>query len=143
MARTERSAPVDEKITVNLGPVDLGNIDLLVSEGFYGSRTDLIRSAVRRVLDDHRRTLEDLTTRREFTAGYLRYAQADLKQYIKDGEQLDLRVIGLVQLASDVTPDVADKAIARLWVLGSLRAPAPVIERLRPKLVRQSREATS
>jgi Arc/MetJ-type ribon-helix-helix transcriptional regulator len=31
-----------EKITLNLGPVDLGQIDLLVQEGFYSNRTDFI-----------------------------------------------------------------------------------------------------
>ena len=35
-----------EKITINVGFVDLGHIDLRVREGFYTNRTDFIRTSI-------------------------------------------------------------------------------------------------
>jgi Arc/MetJ-type ribon-helix-helix transcriptional regulator len=49
-----RPKPSDsEKITINLGYVDLGHIDLMVQDGFYSNRTDFIRTAIRNQLERH------------------------------------------------------------------------------------------
>ena len=79
MARPERTGPPDEKITINLGPVDLGRVDLLVEEGFYGSRTDFIRDAIRRLLDEHKAVLSDAAVRREVTVGFVRLGRSELE----------------------------------------------------------------
>lgn len=130
MARPERSGPPDEKITINLGPVDLGRIDLLVDEGFYASRTDFIRDAIRRLLDEHKTVLTDAAIRREVTVGFVRLGRRELQRAVDGKERLDIRVVGRLEIGDDVTPDLADKAIARLTVRGSTQAPPKVLERL-------------
>jgi Arc/MetJ-type ribon-helix-helix transcriptional regulator len=139
MARPERVGPPDEKITINLGPVDLGRIDLLVEEGFYASRTDFIRDAIRRLLDDHKAVLSDAATRREVTVGFVRLGRTELEQARTDKERLDISVVGRLELDDDVEPDLADEVIERLSVRGSLRAPTDVLERLGDKVAKGGR----
>lgn len=136
MARSERASPPDEKVTVNVGPVDLGRIDLLVEEGFFASRTDFIRDAIRRLLDEHKAALEEATTRREVSIGFVRLSARYLEEVKSKNERLDIKVLGAFQLADDVPPELADAVIDRISVLGSLRAPKSVLERLGDKVAR-------
>jgi len=136
MARPERAGPPDEKVTVNVGPVDLGRIDLLVEEGFYASRTDFIRDGLRRLLDEHKSALDEAVTRRQVTIGYVRMGTDALDEAKRGRQHLDIRVVGVFELAPDVTPDLADATIERLSVHGSLKAPAAVLERLGAKIVK-------
>lgn len=130
MGRPERAGPADEKLSVNIGPVDLGTIDVLVEEGFYATRADFIRSAVRRQLDEHKSVLDAAITRREFTVGYVRHNAADLRAVKERRQRMDIRVIGVLHLADDIDPDLADEVIERIKVHGTLRAPAAVLARL-------------
>jgi Arc/MetJ-type ribon-helix-helix transcriptional regulator len=130
MGRTERAAPADEKITINVGPVDLGSMDVLVQEGFYGSRTDLIRTAIRRLLDSHRKSIDDAIVRKNLTVGVVRFGRSDLERLRRKNERLDLRVVGVLQIADDVSPELADAVIERISVLGSWIAPAAVKAKL-------------
>ncbi len=136
MARTQRAGPGDEKITINLGPVDLGSVDLLVEEGFYASRTDLIRAAIRRLLDEHRSVLNDALTRRELTVGFVSFDRQHLEGVRDRRERLDVRVVGVFALDDDVSPELADETLERVWVLGSFRAARAVAERLGDKVAR-------
>lgn len=136
MARTERVGPADEKVTLNLSPVDLGKVDVLVAEGHYANRADFMRTAVRMLLDDRDDAVREAIVRRELTIGYLSHGRKDLERLLERGERLSVRVVGVFRLADDVSPDLADEAIERVRILGSLRAPAAVIERLRPKIER-------
>ncbi|HZU72214.1 MAG TPA: hypothetical protein VE990_05520 [Acidimicrobiales bacterium] len=142
MGRTPRAGPPDEKVTVNLGPVDLGKIDLLVEEGFFGSRADFIRSAVRRLADDHRQVLQEAATRREFTLGYVRQSRKSLELARRKKERLDIRVVGVFEIAEDVTPELAKDTLERVWVLGALRAPAQVVSALGPRIARNKGAGT-
>lgn len=137
MARPERAGPPDEKLSVNLGPVDLGTIDVLVEEGFYATRADFIRSAVRRQLEEHKAAVADAITRREFTVGYVRHNRTDLEAAKKRKQRLDIRVVGVLHLADDIDADLADAVIERLDVLGSLRAPKAVLDRLGDRVSRR------
>lgn len=141
MARAERMGPPDEKVTVNLGPVDVGKVDLLVSEGLYGSRTDFIRTAVRRQIEEHELILHEAVLRRQFTIGYVQQGRGDLERLRAKGERLRARVVGVYRLSKDVTPELADDVLEQVWVLGSFRAPQAVKERLRRKIVRGVRDA--
>ncbi|HEX7166652.1 MAG TPA: hypothetical protein VF230_06705 [Acidimicrobiales bacterium] len=141
MARPEKSGPPDEKITINLGPVDLGRIDLLVEEGFYGSRTDFIRDAIRRLLDDHKAALSDAAVRKEVTVGFVRLARSELERAVAKKQKLDIRVVGRLEIADDVTPALADKVIERVSVRGSLQAPREVLDRLGERVVKGGRRA--
>jgi Arc/MetJ-type ribon-helix-helix transcriptional regulator len=136
MGRTQRTGPPDEKLTINLGPVNLGRIDLLVAEGLYSTRTDFIRAAIRRQLDDDKQVVEEATVRREFTVGYVSLRGADLERTRKSHQKLRVRVIGVLRIADDVSPPLADDVFEEIWVLGQLRAPRAVLERLGPKVVR-------
>jgi len=127
---------------VNLGPVDLGKIDLLVEEGFFGSRADFIRSAVRRLADDHRQVLQEAATRREFTLGYVRQSRKSLELARRKKERLDIRVVGVFEIAEDVTPELAKDTLERVWVLGALRAPAQVVSALGPRIARNKGAGT-
>lgn len=111
-----------EKITINLGFVDLGQIDLLVAEGFYANRTDLIRTAIRNQLDRHADAVKGSVARQRLDLGLRHYSRADLEAARDAGTRLDIHVLGLASIAGDVTPELARAAIASLTVLGALHA---------------------
>lgn len=111
-----------EKITVNLGYVDLGQIDLLVQEGFYGNRTDFIRAAIRAQIARHGEAVDKSVARHRLDLGLRRFTRKDLEAAKAAGEMLHLQVLGLVSIASDVTPTLARETIASLRVLGALQA---------------------
>jgi Arc/MetJ-type ribon-helix-helix transcriptional regulator len=120
-----RTKPADsEKITINLGFVDLGQIDLLVRDGFYANRTDFIRTAIRNHLGRHEEALQKAVRRKKLNLGLHHYAAADLEAVRARGEMLDIQVLGLVTIAPDVTPELALQTIASISVLGALHAPA-------------------
>ena len=111
-----------EKITINLGYVDLGHIDLLVQEGFYSNRTDFIRTAIRNQLDRHTDAVKQSVARHQLDLGLRRYSRADLEAVQAAGETLHIQVLGLAVIAADVSPELARQTIASLHVLGSLQA---------------------
>ena len=131
-AQSARS--VDEKITINLGCVDLGQIDLLVQEGFYANRTDLIRTAIRNQIDRHAEVVREVVARRMLVLGIQVFTAADLKALKAAGQRLDLRVLGLASIADDVSPALALATIESLTVLGALRASPAVRAALAPRL---------
>ena len=115
-----------EKITINLGYVDLGLIDLLVQEGFYSNRTDFIRTAIRNQLSSHGDVLKQTVARRSMVLGLQRYTREDLERVRKAGEQLHIQVLGLASIDDDVPAKLAAQTIASISVLGALRASAAV-----------------
>jgi Arc/MetJ-type ribon-helix-helix transcriptional regulator len=115
-----------EKITINLGFVDLGQIDLLVQEGFYSNRTDLIRTAIRNQLAVHAEAVKQTVARKILVLGLQRYSRRDLEEVRAGGQKLQIQVLGLVSIDDDVTPDLAKATIDSLVVLGALRASAEV-----------------
>ncbi|NWG75626.1 MAG: CopG family transcriptional regulator [Rubrivivax sp.] len=121
-----RSRPADEKITVNVGHVDLGQIDLLVQDGFYAHRADFIRAAIRHQLERHADALRQATSRKALVLGIHHFTAADLRAAVAAGQRLDVRVLGLATFAPDVTPELARDAIASIVVLGALHASAAV-----------------
>ncbi|SRR2546429_82404 len=111
-----------EKITINLGYVDLGNIDLMVQEGFYSNRTDFIRTAIRNHLDRHADVVKQTTARKGLDLGLRHYTREDLEAARAAGQMLDIRVLGLASIATDVSPELARATIATVTVLGALQA---------------------
>ena len=118
--------PVDEKLTINVGFVDLGQIDLLVQEGFYANRTDLIRTAIRNQLAAHAEAVRQVVSRRTLVLGIQHLGAADLEAVRARRETLDIRVLGLLNIAGDVTPELALQTLNSVVVLGSLHAPSAV-----------------
>ena len=114
--------PVDEKITINVGCVDLGQIDLLVQEGFYANRTDLIRTAVRNHLASHADVVRQAVTRRTLVLGIQHFSADELRGVRDAGQALEIRVLGLASIATDVTPELALASIRSVVVLGALHA---------------------
>lgn len=114
--------PDTEKITINLGYVDLGHVDLMVQEGFYSNRTDFIRTAIRNQLERHADVLKQSTTRHSLDLGLRNFTRRDLEAAQRAGEMLHINVLGLATIAQDVTPDLARAAIASVSVLGALHA---------------------
>jgi Arc/MetJ-type ribon-helix-helix transcriptional regulator len=133
MAPVRRSGPEDEKITINLGTVDLGHIDLLVREGVYSSRSDFIRNAIRSQLSTHNKLVDDIIVRKEFTVGFLYHSRSDLERRRKKGEKLTVKVVGMYKLGSDVSRSLAADVLEDVTVLGSLRGPKEVVAWLRNK----------
>lgn len=115
-------APDSEKITINLGFVDLGHIDLLVGEGFYSNRSDFIRTAIRTQLDRHADAVKQSLARRQLDLGLRHFSRLDLERIRAVGETLHVQVLGLAVIASDVSPDLARATIASIKVLGALQA---------------------
>ena len=115
-----------EKITINLGVIDLGQIDLLVGEGFYSNRTDFIRTAIRNQVAAHAEAVKQTVARRTLTLGLQHFSKRDLEAARAAGTKLEIRVLGLAVIANDVTPELARDAIGSLLVLGALQASAAV-----------------
>jgi Arc/MetJ-type ribon-helix-helix transcriptional regulator len=111
-----------EKITINLGYVDLGHIDLMVQDGFYSNRTDFIRTAIRNQLDRHADVVRQSVARKTLDLGLRQYSRAELEKARDSGEMLHIRVLGLASVAHDVTPELARASIASVTVLGALHA---------------------
>ena len=117
---------VDEKITINIGCVDLGQVDLLVQEGFYANRTDLIRTAIRNQLASHGEVVKQAASRRMLVLGIQHFGAAELEALRAAGQTLQVRVLGLASFGPDVTPALALATIESITVLGALHASAPV-----------------
>jgi Arc/MetJ-type ribon-helix-helix transcriptional regulator len=124
-----------EKVCLNVTPAELGQIDLLVARGLFASRTDLIRSGIRAVLAEHEQTLTRVA-QGSTGLGYLIVTRDDLEHSREQGERQKMFVIGVLRLDSDISPELADETIERIHILGSLRAPKEVVERLRDRIVR-------
>jgi len=130
-----RPKPADsEKITINLGYVDLGQIDLMVQEGFYSNRTDFIRSAIRSQLERHADVVKRSTIRKSLDLGLRHYSREDLEAARRAGEMLEIHLLGLASIALDVTPELARATIASVAVLGSLHASAAVKDALADRM---------
>ncbi len=130
-----RPRPGDsEKITINLGYVDLGQIDLMVHEGFYSNRTDFIRTAIRNQLERHADVVRQSTVRKSLDLGLRQYSREDLEAARRAGEMLHIHVLGLASIAPDVTPELARATIASVAVLGALHASPAVKEALADRM---------
>lgn len=126
--------PDNEKITINLGFVDLGRIDLLVQEGFYSNRSDLIRTAIRNQLDAHTGVVSQTLERHTMELGLRDYSVADLEALRVSGEMLHVKVVGLARIDADVTPELARQTIGSITVLGALQASPEIKEALRDRI---------
>ncbi len=111
-----------EKITINMAPVDLGQIDLLVREGFYQNRTDFIRTAIRNQVAIHADTVKQTVARKTLALGLQNYSRRELEAVREAGETLGIRVVGLASIADDVPPELALETIDSIVVLGTFRA---------------------
>lgn len=121
-APTPIKASETEKITINLGPVDLGQIDLLVQEGFYSNRTDLIRTAIRNQLASHVDVIKQTVARKRLVLGLQHFSRADLEALRSSGQKLQIQVLGLASIGADVTPRLALDTIDSVVVLGAFHA---------------------
>ena len=115
-----------EKITINLGFIDLGQIDLLVQEGFYSNRTDLIRTAIRNQLASHADVVKQTVARKTMVLGLQEFSRHDLEAVQEAGQKLQIQVLGLARIADDVSPELALATIDSVTVLGALQASAAV-----------------
>jgi Arc/MetJ-type ribon-helix-helix transcriptional regulator len=124
-------APTDtEKVSMNMNVVDLGHIDLLVDQGFYTGRTDFLRTAIRNLLTTHSDTLKQAVAREYMVVGVLSFGRKALERTLAKGEKLDLRVVGVLTLGNDVTPELARQAIRSVKVQGAFRASQDVKDAL-------------
>jgi Arc/MetJ-type ribon-helix-helix transcriptional regulator len=126
--------PDSEKLTLNLGFVDLGSIDLLVRDGFYSNRSDFIRTAIRNQLAKHADIARQAASRLTLELGLRSFARRDLEAVQAAGERLNIRVLGLAVIADDVTPELAQATIESITVLGALHAPGDVKAALADRL---------
>ena len=133
---TPARLPDSEKITINLGYVDLGQIDLLVAESFYANRTDFIRTAIRNQLALQAEALKQVTARRMLVIGMQHFGTAELEAVRAAHEKLQIRVLGLASIGHDVTPELARATIDSIAVLGALHASPAVKAALADRLVR-------
>src|SRR6202044_1763518 len=135
IASDSRPKSVDsEKITINLGYVDLGHIDLMVRDGFYSNRTDFIRTGIRNQLDRHNEVLKNSVARQQLDLGLRRYSREDLEAVKAAKETLRIQVLGLAIIAADVSPELATDTIASIHVLGALQASPAVKAALKDRI---------
>ena len=123
---SHQKLPDSDKVTVNVGLVDLAQVDLLVEEGFYSNRTDLVRTAIRNLLTQHADVIRQTVVRKRYVMGLYRYSVQELEQVVTDGQQLEIHVLGLAVIEDNVTPELARNAIASIQVLGAFVAPPAV-----------------
>ncbi len=123
-----------EKITINVGYVDLGHIDLMVREGFYSNRTDFVRTAIRNQLERHTGVVKDAVARKRLALGLRQYSRADLEGARAAGETVEIHVLGLATIAPDVSPELARATITHVDILGALHASAAVKAALSDRL---------
>lgn len=123
-----------EKITINIGTVDLGRIDLLVHEGFYSSRSDFIRMAIRNQLEKQQSTVDSIKTRKSMVIGTLVYNRKDLEEKLENNEMVNIKVIGMLILADDIPPELALDTIQSVTVHGAMKAPDDVTAALKDRI---------
>ncbi|UWR21242.1 CopG family transcriptional regulator [Sulfitobacter sp. S190] len=126
--------PENEKITINLGFVDLGRIDLLVQEGFYSNRSDLIRTAIRNQLDTHSGVVSQTLERHTMELGLRDFSRQDLEKVRDAGEKLHIKVVGLARFDADISAELALQTIASINVLGALQASKDLKEALADRI---------
>jgi len=131
---SQKKLPDSDKVTVNVGLVDLGQVDLLVDEGFYSNRTDFVRTAIRNQLQVHAEAIRQTVTRKRYVMGMYRYGRSELEQVVADGQQLEIHVLGLAVIEDDVPASLAREAIASIQVLGAFIAAPAVREALADRL---------
>jgi Arc/MetJ-type ribon-helix-helix transcriptional regulator len=124
-----------EKVCVNFSAAELGAMDVLVAQGLYTSRSDLIRAGVRAVTDEHEPVLRR-ATEHATCLGVMLLGRRDLEHTLREGKRLKIFVVGILRLDSAIPPDLADEAIEHIQVLGALRAPQPVLDRLADRISR-------
>jgi len=122
--------PDTEKVSFNISVVDLGQVDLLIEQGFFSSRTDFLVSAVRNLLQQHAATVHKSVERRSMTLGVATYSREDLERRVAAGKPADIRVVGVLKIDDDVTPELARAAIRSVSVFGKLRARPEVVAAL-------------
>ena len=114
--------PDSEKITINMSAVDLGKIDLLVEEGLYSNRTDLIRTAIRNQLDKHNIEIQQSVVRHAFGLGMFHYDRSDFEKIKASGKKLEISIIGMLDLSHNITPELADEVVGSVQVRGMFQA---------------------
>jgi Arc/MetJ-type ribon-helix-helix transcriptional regulator len=130
LVTSQQRIPDSDKVTVNVGLVDLAQVDLLVNEGFYSNRTDFVRTAIRNQLLVHADAIRQTVVRKRYVVGQHRYSRKELEQVVAAGEKLDVHVLGLAVIEDDVPAELASAAIATIQVLGAFIASPAVREAL-------------
>jgi Arc/MetJ-type ribon-helix-helix transcriptional regulator len=130
LVSSQQKLPDSDKVTVNVGLVDLAQLDLLVEEGFYSNRTDFVRTAIRNLLQMHADTIRQTVVRKRYVMGMHRYSRRELEQVVANGQQLDIQVLGLAVIEDDVDAELARAAIASVQVLGAFVASPAVRDSL-------------
>jgi Arc/MetJ-type ribon-helix-helix transcriptional regulator len=134
LVTSQQRIPDSEKVTVNVGLVDLAQVDLLVNEGFYSNRTDFVRTAIRNQLLVHAEAIRQTVVRKRFVVGQHRYSRKELEQVVAAGERLDVHVLGLAVIEDDVPAELASAAIATIQVLGAFIASPAVRQALADRI---------
>jgi len=124
-----------EKITINLSAVDLGHIDLLVEQSFYSTRTDFIRTAIRNQIQSHSHEISETVARKAIVVGVIGFDEGDLDEYLIKNQRVDIRVLGMLVLTKNVTPELARRAIGSIKVFGVFRADKAVKEALADRML--------
>ena len=134
IATTQQRIPDSDKVTVNVGLVDLAQVDLLVNEGFYSNRTDFVRTAIRNQLRLHADAIRETVVRKRYVLGQYRYSRTELEQVVASGQRLDIHVLGLAVIEDDVPPELAAAASASIQVLGAFIASPAVRQALADRI---------
>src|SRR3954470_20425260 len=125
-----------EKVCVNLPAAELGKIDVLVAEGLFASRTDVIRSGLKSILDIHDDAVRRRTSLADARIGYQLLMRTELEQAAIARRKLSMFVVGVLRIQGSVTPDLADQAIEKIRIFGAVRGPDDVIKRLDDRIIR-------
>jgi Arc/MetJ-type ribon-helix-helix transcriptional regulator len=133
---SEARIETTEKITININTIDLGHIDLLVNEGYYATRTEFIKTAVKKQLDRHEEDTKKLIEQKakhgdyELSIGVGGFTKSELERIIQKKEaKIKMIFIGLFITPKDVTLELLEQAVESIKVYGVCRCSQEIKDR--------------
>jgi Arc/MetJ-type ribon-helix-helix transcriptional regulator len=142
-----------EKLSFNLSAAELGQIEVLIANGLYTSKTDVIRAALRQLFATHAdvvaRTLAEASAGQppgdgkviigSIGTGSLRMTAEQLQQARARGERVSMHVIGVATVDDDISPELAAQSVARINVFGVLRGPTATLDAIADRIMHNGR----
>ena len=122
-----------ENVTLEIDAEIVGKIEVLVEKGLYKDPTDFFENAIEKQLSLHKATFEKYERKKTTVIGILIYSAEELEKYAQKNNKLEIKVIGSLRFGKDVTPELIEASISKIYLAGRLRAPDDVIPFLNEK----------
>jgi len=133
-----------EKATINIGIMELAQIDLLVENMIYTNRSDFIRTAIRNQLEMHKSDIERLYLQTKANSfepesqvqggiGIYRLRKAALSDAMKSNKKLHIMVMGILLIDKDISPELFEATVESIKIYGKIQAQKSILELINRK----------